>query len=377
MQAVTTRRGGRRQGRWLAVLLAGALLAAGCGNVQLSGNGGGGGEEGEVPSRITLVIPFPEAGGTDLWGRFFVPYLEKHLPGNPAVLPENRPGGESITGTNKFVTDNATDGSELLVSSATTTFQWMLGRDEAKYDFTKLEPLMINGTGGVIYASKASGITGVEDLKQPPKPLSYGAISASGLDLLTLLAFEILELDVKSTIGFEGRAQARLALERGEINLDYQTTSAYQTQVKPMVDKGTAVPLMTFGSLDESGEIVRDEALPDLPTVPEVYEQLHGSAPSGPAMEAYRAFLAAGFTYQKGMWVVPDVPESVRTAYMDAFEAISKDKDFQAKSEEILGGYPMYRGDEVGDALRKSFQISDEARSYVTELLATKYDTKL
>jgi hypothetical protein len=77
------------------------------------------------------------------------------------------------------------------------------------------------------------------------------------------------------------------------------------------------------------------------------------------------------------MWVVPDVPESVRTAYMDAFEAIGKDADFQAKSEEILGGYPMYRGDEVGDALRKAFQLSEEARSYVTELLATKYDTKL
>jgi tripartite-type tricarboxylate transporter receptor subunit TctC len=207
MQTVTQRRGGRRRGRWLTVLLAGALLAAGCGNVQLSGGGGnGGGEEGEIPDKITLVIPFPEAGGTDVWGRFFVPYLEKHVEGSPSVLPENRPGGESIAGTNQFVTDNATDGSEMLVSSATTTFQWMLGRDEVQFDFSKLEPLMINGTGGVIYASKASGITGVEDLKQPPKPLSYGAISASGLDLLTLLAFEILELDVKSTIGFEGRA---------------------------------------------------------------------------------------------------------------------------------------------------------------------------
>lgn len=376
MRAVTASRGRPRR-RLPALVLTGALLLAGCGNVELSGDGDGGGTDGEVPDAITLVIPFSEGGGTDTWGRFFAPYLEQHLEGDHTVRPENRPGGESITGTNKFVADNPADGSQLLVSSATTTFQWMLGREEVRYDFSKLEPVMINGTGGVIYAAKASGITSVEDLAQPPQPLSYGGISASGLDLLTLLAFEILELDVSVTMGFEGRGPARLALERGETNLDYQTTSAYQTQVLPMVQDGTAVPLMSFGSVDADGTVVRDEALPDLPTVPEVYEQLHGSAPSGPAVEAYRAFLAAGFTYQKGMWVVPETPEAVRAAYADAFAAIAKDEDFQAKSADVLGGYPMHTGGELGGGLRDAFEVTDDVRDYVTRLLATKYDTTL
>lgn len=354
-----------------------AVGLAACSNPQgVGGDDGEAKEDAKVPSRVELVIPFAEGGGTDTWARFLAPYLEKHVEGSPTFSPKNVLGGESITGSNQFVTSGGTDGAQVLVTSGTTYFQALLGRPEVEFDFAKMKPLMLNGTGGVIYASKASGIKTVEDLQDPPKPLVYGGISATGLDLSLLQAFDVLGVDIDATFGFEGRGPARLALERGEINVDYQTTSAYLTQVQPMVDAGTAVPLMSFGVL-EDGEVVRDPNVPDLPTVEEVHEQLNGSPPEGEAYDAYRAFLVPGFVYQKGLWANEGTPESVVQAYRDAVAAISDDPEFKKSSAEVLGGYPLYSGEKAQDDLIEAFEIEPEVRQYTLDLLKTKYETTI
>jgi tripartite-type tricarboxylate transporter receptor subunit TctC len=362
----------RRRRVWAvtsAVLIAGLSLSA-CG-----GGRAASAKDASVPNNVQLIVPFAAGGGTDTFARVLAPVLSKQVAGRPSVQVVNRPGGESITGTNQFVTQNPNDGSQLLISSATTTFQWLLGLPQVKYDFTKLKPLMVTGTGGVIYASKQSGIRSVEDLKNPPKPLSYGGISATGLDLSALLAFDVLKLQPKTTFGFEGRGPARLALARDETNIDYQTTAGYLTEVQPMVDKGTAVPLMSFGVLDEQGNVERDPNFKNLPTVPEVYKKLYGKQPSGDNYDAYVAFLAAGFTYQKGLFATSETPKPVRDAFIAAVPQLKKDAQFEKTRTADLGDYPTYAGDKVQASLDKAFNISDSVKQYVFDMLKNKYDT--
>lgn len=350
-----------------------ALLLAACGNPQ--GIGGGGGEDGatEFPDRVNLVIPYSEGGGTDTWARFLTPYLEEHVEGNPSFVAENHPGGESITGSNQFVQDGSTDGSELLVTSGTTYFQALLGRDEVQFDFTEMIPLILNGTGGVIYVSSSTGIESVEDLAGA-EDLVYGGISATGLDLSLLQAMDVLDVEIEATFGFEGRGPARLALERGEINLDYQTTSAYLTQVQPLVDSGEAVPLMSFGVL-EDGEVVRDPNVPDLPTVEEAYELIHGETPSGPAYDAYRSFLIPGFVYQKGIWANEGTSDELVQLMWDAGAALNEDEEFNEAATDVLGGYPLYPGEIAQEDLRDAFDIDPEVQQYALDMLEEQYDT--
>lgn len=365
------RRRSVRAGAALCTLLAASIPLTACGARQSGGQGGG------MPDSVKLIVPFSAGGGTDTLARVLAPALEEHVEGSPSVEVVNRPGGESITGTNKFVNQNPNDGSQLLVSSATTTLQWLLGVPEVRYDFTKLKPLMVMGTGGVIYTSAGSGIDSVSDLRKPPEPLSYGGISPTGLDMVTLLAFDLLKLDPKVTFGFEGRGPARLALQRGETNLDYQTTSAYLSSVQPLAKEGKVVPLMTFGVLNDKGEVVRDPNFPDLPTVIEVYEKLYGKKPSGPSYEAYAAFLAAAFSYQKGVWATPETPDKVRKAFIAAVPELKKSEKFEKKRKNVLGNYPIYSGAEVRKSLQKAYNVSDEVRGYIAELLQSKYDTTI
>ena len=164
---------------------------------------------------IEAIIPFPVAGGSDVWIRTIGPYLEKNIPGNPKFNYRNIAGGRGIPGMMEFALKAKPDGLLTLVSTATNYFPVLLGDKAAKYDFRQWKPLLVNPVGGVMYVSPAAGVRRVEDLVKA-KDLIYGGISAIGLDLIPLITFELLELDAKGVLGFKGRGEARIAF--GSLN---------------------------------------------------------------------------------------------------------------------------------------------------------------
>jgi tripartite-type tricarboxylate transporter receptor subunit TctC len=324
---------------------------------------------------IEVIIPFPVAGGSDIWIRTIAPYLEKQIPGNPKFNFRNVAGGRGIPGMMEFAVKAKPDGLMVLVSSATNYFPVLLGDKAAKYDFRQWKPLLVNPVGGVMYASPASGIKRAEDLAKA-KDLVYGGISAIGLDLIPLISFELLNMDAKGVLGFKGRGEARIAFERGETNVDYQTTPAYNSTVLPLIKEGKAVPLMSFGQLDEKGNIIRDPAVPDLPTVPEVYEKINKKKPSGQFWETYKVFMPSAFAVQKILWIKGDAPAEALRVFYEAADRLGKDKDFSAKTDKILGGYPLLRGDRLEKTIQQAFQIDADTQRFVREWVSKKYRVK-
>jgi tripartite-type tricarboxylate transporter receptor subunit TctC len=324
---------------------------------------------------IEVIIPFPVAGGTDIWIRTIAPYLEKYIPGNPKFNFRNIGGGRGIPGMMEFAAKAKPDGLMLLVSSATNYFPVLLGDKAAKYDLRQWKPLLVNPVGGVMYVSPASGVKRVEDLAKA-KDLVYGGISAIGLDLIPLISFELLEMNAKGVLGFKGRGEARIAFERGETNIDYQTTPAYNATVVPLIKEGKAIPLMSFGQLDDRGNIVRDPAVPDLPTVPEVYEKLKGKKPSGRFWETYKIFMPSAFAVQKILWVKGEAPAEVLRVYYAAADRLEKDQEFQTKTDKVLGGYPLLRGDRLEKTIQQAFQIDSDTQQFVRDWVGKKYRVK-
>ena len=84
---------------------------------------------------IEVIIPFPVAGGSDIWIRTIAPYLDKRIPGTPRFNFRNIGGGRAIPGMMEFALKAKPDGLMLLVSSATNYFPVLLGDKAAKYDF--------------------------------------------------------------------------------------------------------------------------------------------------------------------------------------------------------------------------------------------------
>ncbi|WP_246263024.1 hypothetical protein [Arthrobacter mobilis] len=335
-------------------------------------------EDGDYSGEtLQFLIPLAEGGGTDTWARFIGTELTGVIPGHPGFAPVNEAGGEGITGSNHFASSARPDGTEVLVSTASTVVPWVLGRSVVNYSFEDLQPFVVNGTGGVIYARTGAGVSGLEDLTDRERPLKFGGISATGLDITTLVAFDLLGADIESTFGFEGRGPVNLALQRGEIDIDYQTTSAYESAVAGLEKDDQAVVLMSFGQLDENGNIVRDPNFPDVPTVAEAYEILHGSKPAGEKFEAYKTLLGLTYTYQKGLWVPEETPEKAVELLRTSSEKLGADPGFQAKAGKVLGGYPLVADEGLDERVEEAYTVSPAVRTYIVDLLKSKYDIEV
>lgn len=331
-------------------------------------------EDGDFAGEtLEVVIPLAEGGGTDTWARFIGTELVHHVPGTPGFAPTNEAGGEGITGTNRFASSAETTGTEILVSTASTVVPWVLERKVVRYSFAELTPILVNGTGGVIYARTEAGVRSVNDLIGRDKPLVFGGISATGLDLTTLVAFDLLEAETTATFGFEGRGPVNLALQRGEVDIDYTTTSSYGAAVEGIAKEGKATVLMSFGQLDDAGNVARDPNFPEVPTVVEAYEQLHGKAPQGPKFEAYKTMLGLTYTYQKGLWAPAATPEKAATLLRRSAEKLAGDEDFNTRATKVLGGYPLVADDRLVERVGRAYTVSQATRTYVVALLKDTY----
>ena len=326
---------------------------------------------------IEWWVPFSEGGGSDVWARFFAPYLSRYLPGNPNVMIRNVPGGGSITGTNEFVARARPNGLQLLGTSGSTQFPYLLGDTRVRYDFAELEPVLVSPTGGVVYIPSKFNITDASELGQvADQELVYASQGATSLDLVPMLAFEVLGLNVRHVFGMTGRGDGRLAFERGEATIDYQTSSAYLTNVVPLVEAGTAVPLFSYGVLDAQGNVQRDPSFPDIPHFVEAYEMMHGEAPSGVVFDAYMAFFGAGFAAQKPAMLPKGTPPEIVAAYRDAFAAAAADPDLKASSGEVLGAYQQAVGEDVDGLYRVATTIADEPRNWVRDYLQERHNVR-
>lgn len=326
---------------------------------------------------IEWIIPFKAGGGSDKWSRFYAPLLSQALPGKPNVVVKNMPGGGSTKGANFFAMRGSKDGLTIFGTSGSTQFPYLLGDRRVRYDYKDWEVVLASPSGGVVYVSPKLGIKNAEDIKKLRDiKLKYGSQGATSLDLVPLLAFKLLDLDVKAIFGMKGRKGGRLAFLRGEANIDYQTSAGYLKGVLPDVKAGKAVPLFSWGALDENGKIVRDPTFPDLPHFGEVYEKLNGKAPSGEAYDAWRTFFIAGFPAQKMVFLRKGTPQDVIDTYTNAFKKVISAPDFKEKSKDRLGVYPQEVGENAKKVQELGTNVNEKDRKWMQEWLTKTYKAR-
>ncbi len=327
---------------------------------------------------IEWVIPFSETGGSAKWANFFAPLLSEELPGNPTVVVKFMPGAGSTKGANWFQEQEHEDGTVLFGTSGSTQFPYLLDDPRVRYEYSDWIPVMASGTGGVAYLNPEDGASfdGSANALQDTAFI-YGSQGATRLDLVPLLAWEMLGMNVEPVFGIKGRGDGRLMFERGEATIDYQTSSAYLSASADLVEQGKAVPMMTWGALNEDGDIVRDPTFPDIPTFKEVCEATDGCKTSGEQWDAWKAFFVAGFPVQKIAFLPQGTPDDVVETYTEAFDAVRNRDDFPTISKKQIGDYEVFVGAGAEKATRAGTTVSPEAKAFVTNWLQEAYGVSL
>jgi tripartite-type tricarboxylate transporter receptor subunit TctC len=186
--------------------------------------------EGDYPSRpVTLVIPYPPGGATDVLGRVIGARLGKEL-GQPVVI-DNRAGAATIIGAT-YVAKAAPDGYTLLVSSGTTFTVNPAIRSNLPYDPVKgFDPIGIAGrTPLILLANKDVPVQTfkqfVDYVKASPGKYAYGSFGSgttaqfAGETLLNAAGLKMTH------VPYKGSAPAMTDLIGGQIPFSVDTVTA-------------------------------------------------------------------------------------------------------------------------------------------------------
>lgn len=257
------------------------------------------------------VVVHTMSGGHMIHARVFAQHLQKQS-GHPVTI-KAVPGAAGVTGANYLYNVSPKDGTEIGTIDSRVPIQFLAKSDGVKYDISKFGWLgsAVDGRREpfVFWAKAGSG------------SLVAGTESASSINHIRLIN-SVLRWDIKEVVGYTDSAQAKLAFERGEINLvAYNLTGIRTTNPSWLTDK-IIMPLVQYGS----GR-VRHESLPATPTAMEL-------ASNGEDQSLIEAFERLSIL-SRPFVAPPGVPESKLAHLRALFDRTVADPEYQADARKI------------------------------------------
>ena len=209
---------------------------------------------------VTLIVPFPAGGTTDVLARALAEKLQLAL-GQPVIV-ESKPGAGATLGAD-VVAKARPDGHTLLVGAVHHTIATSVYKKLA-YDFQKdLTPLTIIAmVPNVLVVSASSPAKSVADLvalaKAARPELSYGSNGNGTAQHLIGTQFQNLTGSTLLHIPYKGSGPLTTDLLGGQVTMSFDTI----TPVLPHIQAGKLRPLAVTTAR-------RSSALPDVPTLAE------------------------------------------------------------------------------------------------------------
>ncbi|MFK8250854.1 Bug family tripartite tricarboxylate transporter substrate binding protein [Ancylobacter terrae] len=211
------------------------------------------GYEGKV---VTVIVPHGPSGPMNQYARMIAPFLAKHLKAKDVRI-DNQPGAGTLKGTN-LLWNAEPDGLTIAFTSiATPILAQLADSPGVRFDANKFVYL-----GRVAYEPRQlfvgipSKITSVADIQKPDRVFVYPA-QGTDEDFYTMsMLSDALDFKMKVVTGYEGIADATLAIIKGEADGYMAAVASVQASLKA----GDLKPILTISETPLA-------SYPDVPTI--------------------------------------------------------------------------------------------------------------
>lgn len=287
-----------RARRWVLVLLALPMVAA---------------HAAWPEKQITLIVPFPPAGRTDITARIVAEFLRQEL--GQSVVVMNKAGASGVIGA-KEVAKAPADGYTLGFFSTgflTTQYTVQTPTSVKEYELVSL----INWDPAAIAASASTPFRSLPEIvtatRSRPGAINVGVNPGSSAHIFAASFFDAIGATA-TFIPFKGGSERSVALSGGHIDIDFDIVAA----MKPAQDANKARILAIAADK-------RHELYPDIPTMKEQGVDLTISS-------------------WHGVFAPKGTPLAILERLDKAMEALARKKDFQDKmNAQMLGVRYMNR----------------------------------
>jgi tripartite-type tricarboxylate transporter receptor subunit TctC len=270
--------------------------------------------------QVTLYIGSEAGSGYDIYGRSVARFIGKHVPGNPAVVPENMPGAGSLTLTNFMYRQAPRDGTAIAGIQNATALEPTLGDKNARFKASDFYWLgSVNEQTNVCISWTATGVKSLADVQK--KELLVGVVSSTSTETVANLLNDLTGTKLKLIKGYPSTGAIRLAMERGEVGgLCGIGIDSVQSSMRDDLQSGKINVFAQIGP----------QKNPDIPDVSFVYDYLKDQNDKG-----LLDFLVGRMLMGRPFLAPPGLPADRAEALRKAFWDTVHDPDFLADAKKI------------------------------------------
>jgi tripartite-type tricarboxylate transporter receptor subunit TctC len=331
-------------------ILSGAALMTICGALNFAPTAAHAQTDFYRNKSIKILVGSEPGGGFSSYSLLLSAYLGKHIPGNPAVSIEHRPGSGGINAINYLANAAPRDGTVIAVAMPNFFVTPFVEPKEAKFNPSEFHFLgRISDFGRVLASWHTSGAATVDDLKAKETIVAASA-RRSTTSIQPVLMNEILGTKMKVIPGFMGSGPTAVALEQGEVQV---STIAWSTLVSLHPDWLRDKKVNVIAGLDFS-----DTPLPGVPKVRDLIDD--------PQKKALWDFVALPSEFGTAFLVAPGVPDDRTKILREAFDATMRSTEFiEDAKKRNLDMNPK-----TGDELDKLFARSGSPTPEIVKTVA-------
>ena len=308
---------------------------------------------------LRVLVGFSAGGGYDLYARTLARYLDRYIPGRPAVVVQNMPGAGSLKVVNYLYNAAPRDGTVIATFARGIVFEPLFGHTEGtQFDAARLNWIgSIASEVSVCALATASGVTTWADMKRKPFKIAASGVGADS-DIFPVVLRNLFDLPMKVVTGYQGGADMVLAMERREIDgrCGWSWTSLVSRN-KAMLDAHQIAVTLQIA-------LAKHEDLPDVPLVMDLVQDPRNLAAL--KLIVSRQHVARPFA------AAPEVPTDRIAALRRAFDAVMRDPDFVAEARHLALEVRPVTGDEVQRLFGEIYASPPDVVTRAGELIKEK-----
>ena len=276
---------------------------------------------------VTVIVSTAPGGTGDLRVKAMVPFLRKHIAGNPTIVTEYMDGGGGRKAANHMFRSARSDGLTVGAMGSGVVALYIMRESGVMYDIDKFIYLGAPETVGhqIIYTRKELGLNNLEKLRAKPG-LRIGAQSVGHVSYIAgrLFAY-FLDLKEPKFIAGYSAPEVDAALLRGELDARANLATSALRRNPEWLEKG----LMDFHAIMEVPQGAKHPRLGHLPEI----ESFVKSDREKKLMAMWRVFRLVGSPYV----LPPGTPKDRVEILQEAMRKALKDPEFHREFQKLVG----------------------------------------
>lgn len=305
--------------------------------------------------QMSLILSAGEGGGYSSYARAFAPFFGARIPGKPAIIVQNMPGGGGLRAMNHLFTNVPKDGTVLGFVHSSVPFAPLYGIKAAQFDPRQLNWLgSLNKTNGICVAWHQSPVKTWEDLFKGTYIVG-GTGAGSQMETMPAMINKLFGTKIRIVSGYKGGNDVYLAMERGEVNgrCGGLISSISSTRPDWFPQKKVSIPVQIA--------LERDKRFPDVPALGELTKDEH-------TRRVLRLILSPD-DMDRPFFAPPGVPADRVAALRTAFSAAMRDPGFIAEAARQNLEIQEVTGEEVAKIVDAVFAMPADVVSAAKEAL--------